>query len=679
MENPSQAAASIREIFSPDGTLARGLERFEFRDGQLRMALAAERALREARVLLCEAGTGTGKTLAYLIPAILSGKKVVVSTATRALQEQIVRHDIPMIEQALGLSANAVVMKGLGNYVCLRRYQQARHEVGGLDTPSLRRLALVEDWVQHSVDGDLGELNELPEGDALATRIASSSDTRIGPTCMFHEECFITRMRRNAAAARVVIVNHHLFFADLALRGPHPGQVLPDYDAVIFDEAHHLEDIATNFFSLRVSSNQVETLAREAEKVLQLMQQAQAALAAVSAVRATAQAFFDRLRALHESVDGRVAVVEGAFNGPGARLWHDFDTALEALYAATTLAQGRVELHGVASLADEVEVIGRRSQKMRQDLASIVEVGSDFVAWIENSTRALELSASPIDLAPILRHQLFDAIPGAILTSATLADGSPSRSKDAEPPSGGSGNFRFLRQRLGLDEGQAEPLEEVVPAPFDFAGRSLLYLPTDLPLPDAPDFPQRVADRSEELIAITDGGAFVLTTSLRAMRAVHQALRKKLSGRSVLLQGEAPKHALLERFRAEGNAVLVATMSFWEGVDVPGHALRLVVMDKVPFSAPNDPILKARADKLEREGKSGFRDLYLPLAQRLLKQGFGRLLRHRDDAGIVAVLDPRLTSKGYGKRLLAALPPASRVGDLQEVRAFWGQFANSAV
>jgi ATP-dependent DNA helicase DinG len=300
---------------------------------------------------------------------------------------------------------------------------------------------------------------------------------------------------------------------------------------------------------------------------------------------------------------------------------------------------------------------------MRHQLASIVEADSAFVAWVEVSSRAVQLSASPVNLAPTLRNQLFDVVPSVILTSATLADSS-----------GSQGAYNFLRQRLGLDESMSQPEELVVPAPFDFARRSLLYVPNDLPAPAEEQFTQQAAVRASELIQITDGGAFVLTTSVRAMRELHAALSASCGDRLVLLQGEAPKHILLQRFREDGRAVLVATLSFWEGVDVPGQALRLVIMDKLPFAVPTDPILKARATALEQAGQSGFRDLYLPLAQRTLKQGFGRLLRHRDDMGVVAVLDPRLRQRGYGKKLLSALPPSPQVETLEAVREFWTSF-----
>lgn len=670
------AAASIFDIFSAQGVLQHALPGYEFRAGQLDMALAVERALHEERTLLCEAGTGTGKTLAYLVPAILSGKKVIVSTATRALQEQIVQHDLPLIERALGFQVHAALMKGLGNYLCLRRYHQARSAASYGDVSNLRKLVVVENWARQTRAGDLSELDELAEGDAILARVASSSDTRVGSSCVHHEDCFVTRMKREAAAANLVIVNHHLFFADLALRGPHPGRVLPDYDAVIFDEAHHLEDIATQFFSLRVSSSKLEALIRDAEAAFPALPQQQTALAVVGGVRRTAQHFFEHLRALHQGSEGKVGVRGDTWQGVGAQLWHDLDTTLEALFAVSSVVQGQDQWHGSAALADELEMLGRRAEKARQELADIVEAGSDFVAWVELTERNIELSASPVELAPVLQRQLFDAVPATILTSATLCD-SGRRTAD-DTADGKASAYRFMRQRLGLDEPTTQVMEMVVPAPFDFERRAVLYVPDDLPSPGAADFSRKAAQRAQQLIDITNGGAFVLTTSLKAMREIHSELCRSNDGRLVLLQGDAPKHTLLERFRADGSAVLVATLSFWEGVDVPGKSLRLVIMDKVPFAVPTDPILRARAEKLENEGRSGFRDLYLPLAQRLLKQGFGRLLRHHDDAGIVAVLDSRLRQKGYGKRLLASLPPAPVVSTLTEVSQFWIRYSGSA-
>jgi len=349
---------------------------------------------------------------------------------------------------------------------------------------------------------------------------------------------------------------------------------------------------------------------------------------------------------------------------------------LEALFATSTVARGQDEWQGSAALADELDTLGRRADKIRQELANIVEASSDFVAWVELSDRNVELSASPVELAPILQRQLFETVPATVLTSATLCDSArPVEPDDSEDkPSA----YRFVRQRLGLDEPGSQVLEMIVPAPFDFERRALLYVPEDLPSPNAADFSRKVAERARQLIDITEGGAFVLTTSLKAMREIHVELSRNGSERLLLLQGDAPKHTLLERFRRDGNAVLVATLSFWEGVDVPGNSLRLVIMDKVPFPVPTDPILQARAERLENAGRSGFRDLHLPLAQRLLKQGFGRLIRHHEDAGIVAVLDGRLKQKGYGKRLLAALPPAPLVTGLPEVVEFWSRYKPSA-
>jgi ATP-dependent DNA helicase DinG len=668
--------ASIFDIFSAQGVLRRNLASYEFREGQLDMALAVERALSEERTLLCEAGTGTGKTLAYLVPAILSGKKVVVSTATRALQEQIVQHDLPLIERALGIPVHAALMKGLGNYLCLRRFHQVRSSASFGDISAVRKLVVIEDWARRTHSGDLAELGELAEGDTLLGRVASSSETRIGSSCTHHEDCFVTRMKREASAARLIIVNHHLFFADLALRGPHPGRVLPDYDAVIFDEAHHLEDTATQFFSVRVSSNKLDALIRDAEAAFPSLPEQRAALAVVGGVRRTSQRFFAHLRAVHQGAEGKIGVQSGTWQGVGAQLWHDLDTALEALFATTSVVHGQDQWHGSAALADELEILGRRAEKIRQELADIVEASSDFVAWVELSERNVELSASPVELAPVLQRQLFDSVPATILTSATLCDSArrgASEANDAE-----TGTYRFMRQRLGLDQPTSQVMELVVPAPFDFERRALLYVPEDLPNPNAADFSRKAAERAQQLIDVTDGGAFVLTTSLKAMRDIYSELRRANGKRLVLLQGDAPKHTLLDRFRADGSAVLVATLSFWEGVDVPGKSLRLVIMDKVPFPVPSDPILRARAEKLESAGGSGFRDLYLPLAQRLLKQGFGRLIRHHEDAGIVAVLDARLRQKGYGKRLLAALPPAPVVATLPEVSQFWTRYSDSA-
>jgi ATP-dependent DNA helicase DinG len=644
-----------RDILGPGSPLSRSLAGWELRSGQLAMAEAVERALEQERHLFVEAGTGTGKTLAYLVPAILSGRKVVVSTATRALQEQIFVSDLPLAAEALGahgVTFRASLMKGLSNYVCRRRFEEAR--LSGQHAGD-RDFGRIVDWLEHTESGDRAELADLADDAAAWREVASSSETRIGAGCDHFEKCFVTRMRREAEDAQIIVVNHHLFLADLALRSGARGahaSVLPAYDAVVFDEAHQIEDVATDFFGVRISSARVEALARDAERSLATINALEAlkngpVRATIEGMRESARAFFGSLARDALSGDGRRALSEVS---EAIRASHRaLDLRLEALEA---IARGRRE--------EALQLIARRTTDLRGDLRGVLagvqatddgEI-SDVVRWIDVRQRSVSIGASPVDVGATLRARLFDRVPTVISTSATLAT---------------ANSFHFARARLGAPP---EADELVVASPFDFASRAALYVAGDLPDPADPAFDGAAADRITELSRMTGGGAFVLCTSTRAMKSIHGLLASRID-LPLLMQGERPKHVLLSRFRSSGRAVLVATMSFWEGVDVPGWALRLVILDKIPFAPPNDPVVAARCSRIDREGGSGFAQYSVPTAAMTLKQGFGRLIRSQRDAGIVAILDRRILRRGYGRMLLASLPPALRVRDLAELGAFW--------
>jgi len=629
------------------------------------MADAVESALERERHLFVEAGTGTGKTLAYLVPAVLSGRKVVVSTATKALQEQIFVKDLPLVAEALaahGVRFRAAMMKGLGNYLCLRRMHEARASGTRAMDAVLDRIV---EWSRETETGDRTELVDLPE-DADAWRdVASSSETRIGSGCQHFEACFVTRMRKEAEEAQIVVVNHHLLFADLALRsGPRAAHasVLPPYDALVFDEAHQIEDVATDFFGVRVSTARVEALARDAERALGSANALETmksgpVRSTLEGMREAARGLFTQL-ALRTTPGESRRTVTAEDVTPQVRAAHEaLDLRLEAL---EVIARARSE--------EAMAMIARRTADLRHDLRGIIAAAwarpgderevSDLVRWIDVRQRSVSLGASPVDVAATLRSRLFDRVSSVVCTSATLA---------------AAGSFHFAKARLGAPP-EAEEL--VVESPFDFASRSALYLPDDLPEPADPAFDSAAAERIAELVRLTGGGAFVLCTSTRAMKALHSLLRSSIDN-PLMMQGERPKHLLLSRFRSSGHAVLVATMSFWEGVDVPGWALRLVVMDKIPFAPPNDPVVAARCARLDREGGNGFTQYSVPSAAMTLKQGFGRLIRTQADAGIVAVLDRRIVRKGYGRALLASLPPARRVRSMDDLRVFWAAIDSS--
>jgi len=667
---------SAAELLGPDGPLARSLPAYEARPAQLEMARAVESALANDRVLICEAGTGTGKSLAYLVPALLSGKKVIVSTATRALEEQIFWKDLPLIERALGVPVRAALMKGISNYLCRRRLAEFRGSEESSRPRHARSLGMLDDWLHETESGDLAELAGIREDDPLRREVNSSSETRIGAGCTYFNECFVTRMRREAESAQLVVVNHHLFFADLAMRGPHPARVIPDYDAVIFDEAHQLEDIATDFFGMRVSRARLERLLGDAERAMTAAGAGDPLFAVGSKsptlanARVAAEALWTELGRRGHGEDARFTLERDAWAGALEERYHALDNALDAVGSAAEAAAGRAGLirpgvkRAPGAALEALKALEGRAQLVREDLAAIVSGAPGRITWFDMGGRGAALSSTPVDLSHVFRARVFESVPSVVLTSATLSIAPSKSNPDASP-------FAFFRSRIGLT-GDAVPVTELVlDSPFDFARNALLYTPKDLPAPGHPAFAASAGERIAELIEITRGGCFVLTTSLRSMNALYAILSKRLPGRRLFVQGAAPKAALISAFRAAGDAVLVATMSFWEGVDVPGRALRLVVLEKIPFLVPNDPVVQARSQELERAGENPFMRLHVPAAAITLKQGFGRLIRTRDDAGIVALLDPRVHQKGYGQRLLAALPPAGRTAELSEVRSFW--------
>ncbi len=646
------------KLLGPEGPFATRLTGYEERRGQLAMAEAVERTLADDRILLCEAGTGTGKTLAYLVPALASGRRVVVSTASKALQEQIARKDLPLIQEHLGLDVDAVVIKGLGNYLCLRRFGELRDGFvegrSGRAARSIERaLPLVESWARETATGDRAELSTLEESHPIWPLVTSSSETRIGPRCEHFDDCYVTKVKRAAESARLLIVNHHLLFADLAIKGDHPGGVLPPYDVLVLDEAHRVEDVATTFFGASVSSGSVTRLLGDVEQALRLHRlwsEGEPPGYLVTARHGADELFAAlNLASARTTDEGREPLPDLDAHAGLRDRYFAVDDALSALAHV---------LGGHGAVHEALAHLGGRVTKLREDLTTILYPGRARIGWIDRrASGGIAIAASPVDVGPMLRERLFSRGIGVVLTSATLTTGR---------------TFDYVRGRLGLDEPLDAPIEElIVEEALDHANAALLYTPDDLPEVTDPSFIEQAASRIVELVRATPGGAFVLCTSVRAMRAFASELAHALPERPRLVQGDAPKRSLLERFRSSGDAVLVATMSFWEGVDVPGAALRLVVIDRLPFDVPTDPLFVARSAALRERGGSPFSDYSVPRAAITLKQGFGRLLRTRSDRGVVAVLDRRLIARGYGRLLLESLPPARRTGDFAEVERFW--------
>jgi ATP-dependent DNA helicase DinG len=644
---------TVDALLGPRGALASVMEGYEFRPEQLEVARAVERAFSERGYLLAEAGTGTGKTLAYLVPAILSGRKVVVSTATKNLQEQILYKDVPLLRR-LGLSFDAAVLKGRANYLCQHRFE-AMAAAPALGTPEdARAWPELAAWVDRTGTGDRSEL-DLPDDWPTWRELSTTSETCLGQRCPFYESCFVTRARRRAEAADILVVNHHLFFADLALKSRGSGHggwaslgVLPRYEAVVFDEAHALEDVATDHFGLHVSTFRLEELVRDAQRMPPDSGDSSETLAALATrLQWHSDAFFRRARAHLAVRDAAVRLTSGSLASLA-----ELDDLLEALAALGAFSS--------ASALPEWETLARRSAEIAEHLELVARAQDPrHVYWAEARGRGLFLHASPIEIGDDLRRRLYGALDTLVFTSATLT---------------AQKSFSYFARRMGLDapdDGDGPRARSVsVPSPFDFRLQAALYVPDHLPDPSAPHFAEAVAEEIVALAAITGGRAFALFTSLRNMEAAWAAAHDRLPYR-VLLQGERPKSALLDAFRAEPS-VLFASHSFWEGVDVPGDALSLVIIDKLPFASPGDPRVAARIDLLHERGEDPFSSYQLPGAAIVLRQGFGRLIRSSRDRGIVAILDPRLHSRRYARAFLASLPPARRIADLGQLRSWYG-------
>jgi ATP-dependent DNA helicase DinG len=643
----------MEEIFGRDGLIARTHPEYEYRPGQIQMAEAVLRAFHEKRHLIVEAGTGTGKTLAYLVPAIaaaLSTKgRVIISTGTKNLQEQLMEKDIPFLQRVLRRKFTAAYMKGRSNYACLQRIKRAENSpvLDGLD--ELDYFDEVRQWARDSQVGDRAELVSLPENLSFWRHIDARSETCLGQKCPDFDPCFITRMRQRAMDADIVIVNHHLFFADLALRNSEYGQVLPDYSAVVFDEAHLVEDVAAEYFGSQVSSYQIEDLVRDLAQlpVTNVDVNKELTRTAGRVVR-FADNFWMGFRD-GRGEEGRFPILPGTFarrktNGEieataQGEAYLGLDGALERM--ETTLAALREQ-------PPEVENLVRRVRLLRFDLQFIV-AGDEraFVYWMERRGRGAFLRASPIDVSGLLQDKLFERVETVVLTSATLAS---------------AGSFSFIRERLGL----AEADDLIAPSSYDYENQAVLYLPQRMPDPRSPQWAQAAAAEVVKILNVTEGRAFVLSTSFAGMRALYDLVAREIDY-PCLLQGTASKAGLLEKFRATPHAVLFATASFWQGVDVRGEQLSCVIIDKLPFAVPSDPVVAARQRYIDEQGGSSFYEYSVPQAIISLKQGLGRLIRSTTDRGVLAVLDPRLRTKAYGRMFLESLPPCRITSDIEGV------------
>jgi ATP-dependent DNA helicase DinG len=671
--NVGQLADVVDAAFADDGALARAIPDFEPREGQRRMARAVAGVFAGGGVLLAEAGTGTGKTLAYLVPAILSRERVLVSTGTKNLQEQIYFKDIPALREALGVPFTATYMKGRANYLCLQKLDQ----IDGANSPAVHDvfLPLIRNWAQRTETGDRAELEDLPEDLPVWSEVAATADTCLGTECPRYDDCFVTKMRQRAAASDVVIVNHHLLCADAAVRQSAYGEVIPACSRAVLDEAHQLEDVATQYFGLGVSTYRVEELARDAERLaargIESRQSKDEVARAIDRLRDDGRRFFSDLAYGHRGnqrvrSEERVRATAESLAAASEAAGH-LGGAIDILQSTLALLRKRdfVQAHEASdtsresagddddeSLVEQIATLVRRAGELRDELRFLVRADDPtYVYFVEFRGRGTFLRASPIDVSAIVREVLFDRLTTTVLTSATLTV---------------DGTFDYVRDRLGI----AEADEIRLPSEFDFSRQAILYLPPRMPDPRSDNFSIAAGREVVEIVKRTEGRAFVLFTSYATMRAV-QAMAELAIHYPILAQGTAPRTQLLKQFRETRNAVLFATSSFWQGVDVIGDALSCVIIDKLPFASPADPITSARIDAIRARGGDPFGEYQVPLAILALQQGLGRLIRHRRDRGVLAVLDPRLRTKGYGRRFVASLPPAPVVTDLRQLSTFF--------
>ena len=625
------------------------LDGFEARSAQLEMAAAVADVFDGGGVLLAEAGTGTGKTLAYLVPAILSRQRVLVSTGTKNLQEQIYFKDLPVLKRTLGVPFTATYMKGRGNYLCLHRFDMLKDGAAIQSREDARAIELIDEWSRHTETGDRAEMEDLPEDVPFWTDIAATSENCIGADCPRFNDCFVTKMRARAAESDLVIVNHHLLCADASVRQSTFGEVIPSCKYAIVDEAHQLEDVATQYFGRHISNYRFDDFARDVDRAVAARQvpdrdAGERLRDDADNVRDGARRLFGALQMLRLSGAGENRVrVKGPMLDPALPDAAALVQALEAIEATIRLTK---------DAGEDVLALAGRAAELRQDVRFLTRADDPgHVFYLETRGRGVFLRSSPIDVSDIVREMLLDRMNTTVLTSATLSV---------------DGRFDYVRGRLGI----RRALETRLASEFDYARQAILYLPKKMPDPRSPSFVEAAAREVVEILRRTDGRAFVLFTSYANLRQVHQFASTRIPY-PILVQGSAPRSALLREFKSTPNAVLFATSSFWQGVDVVGEALSCVIIDKLPFASPGDPITSARIEAINAAGGNAFGEYQIPLAILSLLQGLGRLIRHRTDRGVLAILDPRLKTMGYGRRFLASMPPAPVTHDLAALDMFF--------
>jgi ATP-dependent DNA helicase DinG len=638
--NPKPADKfSLEKIFGHGGWLERHHPSYEHRPSQLEMAEAVESAFENHHHLIAEAGTGTGKTLAYLVPIIRSGRRVVISTGTKNLQEQIFFKDLPFLKK-LFPQLRATLMKGRQNYLCRQKLYDIENQPVLRGMEDVNQYAEICQWEKITETGDRAELADLPDSSTLWPLVDARRETCTGQKCKQFEKCFITWMHQRAANADVIIVNHHLFFADLALKQMDYASILPDYAGLVFDEAHDMEEVATQYFGLQVSNYRVDELVRDTEAALRLKNIETAEVqSALAELHRRSELFFE----LFPASEGR----SNFDNRP------EFLEVNRGIYSSllNSFVRLETEFSRIKDRPEEINRLAERAKELRGTFEMALESNDrNYVFWWERRGRGVFIGASPIDVSALLRERLFDQVDSILLTSATLAVG---------------GTFDFLKRRLGIQNAK----EKIHSSHFDYPRQALLYIPSHLPDPREADFARKAAEEIVQILKATRGRAFVLFTSHQQMRHVYENVRRRIRY-PCLLQGTAPRTALLDRFRTTPHAVLFATSSFWQGVDVQGQQLSAVIVDKLPFAVPSEPVVAARIRVINEDGGNAFTEYQVPQAVISLKQGFGRLIRSESDRGVLAILDQRIVRKPYGRVFLESLPAYTQTNRLEDVKAF---------
>jgi len=633
--------SSARELLGPDGPFASEISGFTPRDCQQEMAEAVEEAIADAQILIAEAGTGTGKTFAYLVPALQSGKRVIVSTGTKTLQDQLFHRDLPRVREVLGARLRTSLLKGRANYLCLYRLEQTHKDGRLASREQVSQLQAIREWGQRTSSGDRGEFAEVPEESPLWPRVTSTAENCLGAECPMFGDCFVVKARRAAQEADLVAVNHHLLFADLAIKQEGFGEILPGAHAFVLDEAHQIPELAGQFFSTSVTARQITEMASDA------LAECGSVSGALAGLREPIEAIAPAVKRVRLELDalpakGGFAAIENLAEAQSAlrTLEEALRKLAEALAAQAERSRGLMAAH-------------ERAEALCQRLHTVLDGGAhDAVHWYELSTHGFSFHATPLDLAPPLRALREQSRASWIFTSATLSV---------------AGEFDHFSRQLGLDD----PVTTSLPSPFDYARQALTYLPKGLPDPNAPDFTERVIAAARPVLDAARGRTFLLFTSHRALKRAAELLADVPF--PLFVQGTAPRHQLLTQFRESGNGVLLGAASFWEGVDVAGEALSCVIIDKLPFAAPDDPVLEARLSALRESGGNPFFEWQVPAAVIALKQGAGRLIRDVADRGVLMLCDPRLTTRAYGKLFLRSLPPMPVTRELGDVQRFFTQ------